>query len=93
MAKVLPFPARPRPRVEPPQDAAEASLPVAYAELHCLSTFSFQRGASIPDELVGMAYHLGYQSLAITDECSVAGVVRAMVGLRAHEEGIKRQEK
>jgi error-prone DNA polymerase len=49
----------------------------AYAELHCLSSFSFQRGASQPEELVQRARALGYQALAITDECSVAGVVRA----------------
>ena len=53
-----------------------------YAELHCLTNFSFQRGASRPDELVAQAYHLGYQALAITDECSVAGIVRAHVALR-----------
>ena len=49
----------------------------AYAELHCLSNFSFQRGASHPEELVARAHALGYAALAITDECSVAGVVRA----------------
>jgi error-prone DNA polymerase len=48
-----------------------------YAELHCLSNFSFQRGASHPAELVRRAHELGYCALAITDECSVAGVVRA----------------
>ncbi len=48
-----------------------------YAELHCLSNFSFQRGASQPQELVARAHALGYSALAITDECSVAGVVRA----------------
>jgi error-prone DNA polymerase len=48
-----------------------------YAELHCLSNFSFQRGASHPQELVRRAHELGYASLALTDECSVAGVVRA----------------
>jgi error-prone DNA polymerase len=49
----------------------------AYAELHCLSNFSFLRGASHPQELVERAHELGYEALAITDECSVAGVVRA----------------
>jgi error-prone DNA polymerase len=49
----------------------------AYAELHCLSNFSFQRAASQPEELVRRAHQLGYSALAITDECSVAGVVRA----------------
>ncbi|MBC7919419.1 MAG: error-prone DNA polymerase [Rhodoferax sp.] len=53
-----------------------APLP-AYAELHCLTNFSFQRGASQPEELVRRASALGYSALAITDECSVAGVVRA----------------
>src|SRR5690349_24677623 len=49
----------------------------AYAELHCLSNFSFLRGASHPQELVRTAAELGYAGLALTDECSVAGVVRA----------------
>ena len=52
----------------------------AYAELHCISNFSFQRGASHPQELVRRAYNLGYHALALTDECSVAGVVRAWSG-------------
>ena len=55
----------------------------AYAELHCLSSFSFQRSASQPEELVARAHALGYSALAITDECSVAGVVRAHVRARA----------
>jgi error-prone DNA polymerase len=49
----------------------------AYAELHCLSNFSFLRGASHPAELVTHAHELGYRALALTDECSMAGVVRA----------------
>ncbi len=49
----------------------------AYAELHCLSNFSFLRGASHPEELVERAQALGYAALAITDECSLSGVVRA----------------
>ena len=57
--------------------------PPAYAELHCLSNFSFQRSASQPEELVERAAALGYSALAITDECSVAGVVRAHVQARA----------
>jgi len=57
------------------QELAQQSL--AYAELHCVSNFSFLRGASRPEELVDTAISLGYQSLAITDECSMAGVVRA----------------
>ena len=49
----------------------------AYAELHCLSAFSFQRGAAQPGALVERAHALGYTALALTDECSLAGVVRA----------------
>ena len=49
----------------------------AYAELHCRSNFSFLVGASHPEELVARAHELGYTALAITDECSLAGVVRA----------------
>jgi error-prone DNA polymerase len=48
-----------------------------YAELHCLSNFSFLKGASHPEELVSRAQQLRYGALAITDECSLAGVVRA----------------
>ncbi len=54
----------------------------AYAELHCLSNFSFLRGASHPEELVERAKALGYAALAITDECSLAGVVRAHVAAK-----------
>jgi error-prone DNA polymerase len=55
-----------------------------YAELHCLSNFSFLRGASHPHELLARAAALGYRALALTDECSVAGVVRAHVAAREH---------
>ncbi len=53
-----------------------------YAELHTLSNFTFLRGASHPEELVRRAAELGYRALALTDECSVAGVVRAHVAAR-----------
>ena len=53
-----------------------------YAELHCVSNFSFLRGASHPEELVEQAQRLGYEALAITDECSLAGVVRAHVAAK-----------
>ncbi len=55
---------------------------IAYAELHALSNFTFLRGASHPEELVEAAAELGYTALAITDECSVSGVVRAHVAAR-----------
>ena len=51
--------------------------PDAYAELHCLTNYTFLRGASHPEELVERAHALGYRALAITDECSLSGVVRA----------------
>ena len=54
-----------------------------YAELHCLSNFTFLRGASHPEELVTRAHELGYAALAITDECSLAGIVRAHVAAKA----------
>ncbi len=53
-----------------------ATLP-AYAELHCRSNFSFLTGASSPEELVDRAAALRYSALAITDECSLSGVVHA----------------
>ncbi len=56
-----------------------------YAELHCVTNFSFLRGASHPHELVQRAAELGYQALAITDECSLAGVVKAHVAALEHD--------
>ena len=56
---------------------ASLDLLPAYAELHCLSNFSFLRGASHPEELVERAKAQGYAALALTDECSLAGAVRA----------------
>jgi error-prone DNA polymerase len=53
-----------------------------YAELHALSNFTFLRGASHPEELVHKAAELGYEALAITDECSVSGIVRAHVAAK-----------
>ncbi len=56
-----------------------------YAELHAISNFSFLRGASHPEELVARAAALGYQALALTDECSFAGTVRAHAAAKRHE--------
>jgi error-prone DNA polymerase len=55
-----------------------------YAELHALSNFTFLRGASHPEELVETATALGYEALAITDECSMSGVVRAHSAAKQH---------
>ena len=57
--------------------AFEQQPSVSFAELHCCSAFSFLTGASQPEELIARAAELGYKALAITDECSLAGVVRA----------------
>src|SRR5499427_2529820 len=64
--------------------SVDAELP-AYAELHCLSNFTFLRGASHPHELVEQAHALGYSALAITDECSVAGAVRAHMAAKRRQ--------
>src|SRR5216684_1736389 len=58
-----------------------SSLP-EYTELHCLSNFTFLRGASHPEELVHRAVGVGYHALGITEECSLAGGVRAHVAAK-----------
>ena len=57
---------------------------MSYAELHALSNFTFLRGASHPEELVETAAALGYEALAITDECSMSGIVRAHTAAKKH---------
>jgi error-prone DNA polymerase len=61
----------------PPANDGDAPAP-AYAELHALSDFSFQRGASNARELFERAKDIGYSALAVTDECSLSGIVRAL---------------
>jgi len=56
-----------------------------YAELRCVSNFTFLRGSSHPEELVARAKQLGYSALAITDECTMAGVVRAYSAAKEHD--------
>ena len=63
--------------------------PVTYAELICQSNFSFLYGASHPQEYIRQAYFLGYQAIAITDECSMAGVVRAFTEIKNNHIPIK----
>ena len=60
---------------------------IPYAELHALSAFSFRRACALPGALVQRAAALGYRALALTDECSMAGVVRAHEA--AMETGVK----
>ena len=57
---------------------------IGFAELHCLSNFTFLRGASHAEELITRAKALGYSAIAITDECSMSGVVRAHAAAKAH---------
>jgi len=69
------------------QPQADTTALLAYAELHAISYFSFLRGASSPEALVERAHQLGYRALAITDECSLSGVVRAH--LEAKKKGLQ----
>src|SRR5580658_3135668 len=72
----------PQPRGPTGQPGGPMGQPLRYAELHCITNFTFLRGASQPQELVEQAWSLGYEALAITDECSVAGVVRAHMAIK-----------
>ena len=85
------------PRRCPASAATAAMKSIAlprYAELHCVSNFSFLKGASHPEELVIRATELGYAALAITDECSLAGVVRAHAEAKRSQrpEAVDRQQ-
>src|ERR1041384_3818088 len=71
----------PGPRVFPLPEVRRMS-DLQYAELHCLTNFTFLRGASHPHELVTQAHAEGYEAIAITDECSMAGVVRALIAVK-----------
>ena len=62
--------------------ARPAAAQPGFAELHCVSNYSFLHGASHPEELVARATELGYQAIAITDECSFAGLVKAHVAAK-----------
>src|SRR5690606_40715255 len=63
-----------------------------FAELHCTSAFTFLTGASQPEELVLQAQALGYRALAITDECSFAGIVRAHQRSEEHTSELQSRE-
>lgn len=70
--------------VPPRPPPVPGSLP-DYAELLCCSNFSFLRGASHAEELVERAKAMGYAALAITDECSMAGIARAHGAAKKHQ--------
>ncbi|MBU0824612.1 MAG: error-prone DNA polymerase [Alphaproteobacteria bacterium] len=62
---------------------SEAPAPEpAFAELVAATNYSFLRGASHPAEMVAEAIALGMPGIGIADRNSVAGVVRALTGLR-----------
>jgi error-prone DNA polymerase len=62
----------------------------SYAELVCTSNFTFLNGASHPQELVARAAELAYEAIALTDECSLAGIVRAFEeSLRCRKNGLE----
>ncbi|WP_394248624.1 error-prone DNA polymerase [Vibrio profundi] len=64
-------------------------MTIKYAELFCQSNYSFLEGASHAEELVLQADFLRYKAIAITDECSVAGIVKAHAAIKQHELTIK----
>lgn len=64
-----------------------------YAHLNTTTNFTFLTGASHPGEYVQRAAELGYAGLAITDECSLAGVVKALVAMRELDDDQKKQFK
>ena len=55
---------------------------MTYGELCTTSNFTFLKGASHPEELVTRAAELGLSAIAITDQNSLAGVVRAYAALQ-----------
>ena len=57
---------------------------VGFAELHCLSNYSFLSGASHPEELVESAAQKGYRAIALTDECTYSGLVKAHMAAKKH---------
>lgn len=70
-------------------NAGSPPPPPPFAELYCRSCFSFLTGASHPDELLTQAASLGYSALAITDECSLAGMVRAYAAWQQQQGAIQ----
>ncbi|EGU45293.1 error-prone DNA polymerase [Vibrio splendidus] len=60
-----------------------------YSELFCQSNYSFLEGASHAEELVLQADFLRYKALAVTDECSVAGIVKVHSAIKQHKLSLK----
>ncbi|MFA0552218.1 error-prone DNA polymerase [Vibrio lentus] len=64
-------------------------MPQQYSELFCQSNYSFLEGASHAEELVLQADFLRYKALAVTDECSVAGIVKVHSAIKQHKLSLK----
>ncbi len=64
-----------------------------FFELNTTSNFTFLTGASHPEELVEQAIQLDYAGIAITDECSLAGIVRAHVAARKYNQKLNNNKK
>ena len=62
-----------------------------YCELHCKTNYSFLTGGSHADELILRASQLGYRAIAVTDENTLAGVVRAYAAARESNEEAARE--
>ena len=60
---------------------------LGFAELHCVSNYSFLFGASHPEELIKQAHLLGYEAIALTDQCTYSGLVKAHIAAKTY--GIK----
>ena len=58
-----------------------------YVPINTRSNYSFLKGASHPQELIERAAKLGFKAIALTDECSLAGIVKAHI--TAKDTGIK----
>jgi error-prone DNA polymerase len=67
---------RKRGKYEPPDENPRFRSPVAYAELHAHSAYSFLDGASTPEELVEEAVRLDLRAIALTDHNGLYGAVR-----------------
>lgn len=68
---------------DPSQQRSRQGANLRFAELHTISNYSFLRGASHPEELVQQAHALGYEAIALTDECTYAGLVKAHLAAKA----------
>ena len=55
---------------------------MSYIELQALTAFSFQEGASLPEEIANRAAQLNHTAIAIADRNSLSGIVKAHVAAK-----------